>query len=464
MPIRLRLAGLFALGTAVLIAATGLLFARQLEAGLLSSVDGTLRPRGEATAQLVSVGLPSPAAEGVDALGGSLTQVLDPSGVVVGATSDAGRLPLVSPADMQRAEQGPFSATRALAARSDSSFAGEVVRLRLMPVPRSDGRWLVVVGASTETVENAVGRVRQAVGFGGPPIVLLAGLAAWLVAGGALRPVERMRREVAEISEHGGGAGVDVPPTRDEIARLAVTMNAVLGRLRRALDRERRFVADAGHELRTPLSILQGELELAGRRGRTKAELAAAVEAASMEVRRLSQLAEELLALGRDAGAAPQLAPVAPAAVIRDSCNAFRALAAASSVRLVVELDESLRVQADARRLRRAVDNLLGNALRFAPHGTEITLSVVRSGADAVLEVGDRGPGFPADFLPHAFERFRRVDDAHGRRGGGTGLGLALVQAVAVGLGGQVRAANRDGGGAIVGLRLPLSDAEVYPT
>jgi signal transduction histidine kinase len=297
--------------------------------------------------------------------------------------------------------------------------------------------------------------VRHAIEFGGPPAVLLAGLAAWLVAGGALRPVERMRREVAEISEHGATAAIVVPGTHDEIANLAATMNDVLGQLKRALDRERRFVTDAGHELRTPLTILQAELELAGRPGRSREELAAAVESATGEVRRLAALAEDLLALGRDASVAPRHEPVPLTTVVHESATAFEPRATAAGVRIRCEIKATVVVTGDAAQLRRAVDNLVDNALHFAPAQSEITVTVDRTGNTTSIEVADEGPGFPEDFLPDAFERFRRADAARTRRGGGTGLGLALVRAVADAHGGRAVAGNRPTGGASVRLELP---------
>jgi two-component system, OmpR family, sensor kinase len=456
VPIRLRLAVLFALGTAALIAMAGYVFADQLGEGLLSSLDSGLRPRTELIARTVTAGSVTRSPDGSPAsIAGSFTQVYDATGALVGASLDAGHQPILTPADMTVAKRWPLSFTRKVSDHGDGPVAGERVRLRVVPVNRSDGTWLVAVGTSAETVDDAVARVRHAVEFGGPPVVVMAGLAVWLVAGSALRPVERMRREVADISEHGTDAAIVVPRTHDEIAKLAATMNDVLGRLKRALARERRFVTDAGHELRTPLAILQGELELAGRHGRTRAELAEAVDAASSEVRRLAILAEDLLALGRDGAIGPRVEPVDVAAVARDSAAAFDARAESQEVRIRCELDENAVINGDAPQLRRAIDNLMDNALRFAPPGSDITVSARRRGAGATIEVADQGPGFPPSFLPHAFERFRRADDARSRQHGGTGLGLALVRQVAAAHGGDAVATNLDGGGASIRIELP---------
>jgi two-component system, OmpR family, sensor kinase len=457
VPIRLRLALLFALGTAVLVGVAGFVFAHQLSAGLVSSLDAGIRTRTDALARtLVSGPVPTAAADGTASpLASSLTQVIDSAGKVVAASGDAGQAPFLTATQRRIASNGPLAATVTLTPAGDSALAGERVRIRAVPVSVS-GRTLVIVAASSrETVDDATTRVRHAVTFGGPPVVALAGLAAWLVAGGALRPVERMRREVADISEHGAETSIDIPRTRDEIASLAATMNDVLGRLKAALDRERRFVADAGHELRTPLTILQGELELAARPGRTAADLRATVDSATVEVRRLTALAEDLLTVGRQSTTSPRTEPVGLADLVRVATDGFATMAAEADVAFRLDVDETVTAQGDAAQLRRLVDNLLDNALRYAPRGTEVAILVGRQpGNCAVLEVRDQGPGFPSDFLPHAFERFRRADDARSQDGGGTGLGLAIVHEIVAVHGGRAVAANRPDGGAVVRLEL----------
>ncbi|MCU1448399.1 MAG: putative transrane sensory transduction histidine kinase for metal resistance, partial [Acidimicrobiales bacterium] len=300
MPIRLRLALLFALGTAALVAIGGLVFADQLRHGLVATLDSGIQSRADAVVRsLAAASFPSAGPAGTPApLAGSLTQVIDPAGTVLATSGDAGQAPLLPRSLLDAAVRGPVVADVTPNPVGDSAAAGERIRLRAEPVIGPAGTQVVVAASSLETVDDANTRVRNAVTFGGPPLVLLAGLAAWLVAGAALRPVERMRREVADISDHGAEASIVVPRTRDEIAVLAATMNDVLGRLKTALERERRFIADAGHELRTPLTILQGELDLAARPGRSASELRDAVDAATVEVGRLAALAEDLLTVG----------------------------------------------------------------------------------------------------------------------------------------------------------------------
>jgi signal transduction histidine kinase len=250
---------------------------------------------------------------------------------------------------------------------------------------------------------------------------------------------------------------VRVPRTRDEVAALAGTMNDLLLRLRRALARQRAFVADASHELRTPFAVLQGELELAGRPGRTKAELSAAVASAAEEAGRLTRITDDLLLLARGdedkLSLRPERTDIAALLAASAERSGTRARAAGTSFR--VDAAAGLTAVVDAGRVRQAVDNLLDNALRFAPPGTQVALSAEVMGGSLVIEVGDSGPGFPPEFLPHALERFRRPDHDRARSAGGAGLGLAIVQAIALAHGGRAVAGNRPEGGAAVRLEIP---------
>ncbi|HEY2192694.1 MAG TPA: HAMP domain-containing sensor histidine kinase, partial [Actinomycetospora sp.] len=300
----------------------------------------------------------------------------------------------------------------------------------------------------------------------GPIAAIAAGLGAWWLSGAALRPVERMRRQSADLARHDDGTHLAVPHTRDEIASLAATLNELLDRQRhalaqerQALERERGFVADAGHELRTPLATLRAELELAGRPGRDHAELVDAVTSAAGETDRLIRLAEDLLTLARADGSDGFLR-VRPTDLAEVTASAARAASAVGDLRdvdVVVEASPHLEVHADPDRLRQALDNLLANAVRHSPEHAVVTLTVTRQEGRVVLSVADDGPGFPTEFLPHAFERFRRADTARARSEGGSGLGLAIVETIARAHHGLVRASNRTEGGAVVEIELPVS-------
>ncbi len=285
--------------------------------------------------------------------------------------------------------------------------------------------------------------------------LLLASAAGYGLASAALRPVEAMRRRAAEISGAGDGARLPVPGARDEVRRLGETLNAMLERVDAAIARERAFVADAGHELRTPLAILKTELELAARGERPAGELRAAIASAGEETERLIRLAEALLAVARlEEGRATPGAEPADAGELLEAARArFAARAAAAGRPLEVEPGEAARVLGDRVRLEAALDALVDNALT---HGAGAVRLAARRSEDAVeLHVLDDGPGLPPAFLPHAFERFSRADPARGR--GGTGLGLAIARAVARGSGGDAGLAPRREGGLDAWLRLPAA-------
>jgi signal transduction histidine kinase len=284
----------------------------------------------------------------------------------------------------------------------------------------------------------------------------VGGFGAYWLARAALAPVERLRREVAALSERDTESTVRVPRTHDEIAALAGTMNDLLARLRSALARQRAFVADASHELRTPFAVLRGELELAERPGRTREELSAAVASAAAEADRLTRITDDLLLLARgdEATLRVSLARTDVALLLAQSAERAGARAAAAGVTCRVDVPAGLMAVVDSGRIRQAVDNLIDNALRFAPRGTEVDLCAEMAGP-LVIEVRDRGPGFPPSFLPHAFERFARPDLGRARDAGGAGLGLSIVQAIVQAHGGRAVAGNRDGGGAVVRLEIP---------
>lgn len=236
-------------------------------------------------------------------------------------------------------------------------------------------------------------------------------------------------------------------------------MNDLLARLHHSLARQREFVADASHELRTPLAVLGAELELAVRPGRSAEELRQAIADAQDEVARLTRLTNDMLLLaGSDEGKLPvRPVPTLVRELLDRSADRAAGPAVATRARCVVDAPPDLVALLDADRIRQAVDNLVDNAQRFAPAGSQIAVTGRASGSCLVIEVADDGPGFPASYLPHAFERFRRPDGGRARSDGGTGLGLAIVAAVATAHGGSASARNRPDGGAVVAIDLPAA-------
>ncbi len=448
MSIRLRLAVLFAVAAAVVFALGSWLFAATLSASLLGSVDAQLTTQLSRAGRYVPAsGQPGPVA-GTPAPGEYVVQIIDPAGRVRGASPDAGTTPMLTVAELSRARLRPLTVTK--------TNENERERVTAGPLPNHPG-WVAVAGVSLEALDRTLSDVSRELLIAGLVFVAAAGLGAYGLARAALSPVERLRREVAALSERDQAPGVRVPRTRDEIAALAQTMNQLLSRLQGALARQRALVADASHELRTPFAVLSGELELAGRPGRSQAELSAAVARAGDEVARLARLTDQLLFLARsdDDKIALQPERVSLGTVLTGSAEQAAGRASAAGVSCQVEAPAGLMVKLDPDRIREAIDNLVDNALRFAPSGTAIVISARATGPDLAIEVSDRGPGFPGQFLPHAFERFRRPDSGRARSAGGAGLGLAIVSAIAQAHGGRATARNGPGGGAAVTLELP---------
>src|SRR5256886_13517809 len=299
MSLRLRLAAIFAVGSAVLIAVAGLAFLWQLHTSLTAALDNELRLRAAALAARLASG-PLPPSSSADQAGShtgqfppaeQVAQVLTPGGAVVYSSGSEDTGPLLSPAQLRRAAPGPLTLTGAI--------EGERLRLLASEVHRHSRPAITVVGVPTDVADAAQTRARMALLIGGPSVVLAAGLGGWLLTGAALRPVGRMRRRLEEITEHDFSARLPVPATGDEIAALAVTMNGLLNRLAQALARQRAFTADAGHELRTPLTALKAELELAARPGKSRQAPAGAVQAAAGGADRLVQRDGDLLPLVR---------------------------------------------------------------------------------------------------------------------------------------------------------------------
>jgi two-component system OmpR family sensor kinase len=247
-----------------------------------------------------------------------------------------------------------------------------------------------------------------------------------------------------------------VPASADEISALGRTLNAMLDRVEAAVTRERRVISDASHELRTPLTTLRAEVDLALLGDREPAELRAALQSAAEEARRMSRLANDLLVLARaDQGRLPLRPERLVARELLDAAAGRSGAAALMHERSIVVAADGRRdiaVQADRDRTAQTLDNLVANALRYGA-GT-ITLSAREDGELVELHVTDEGPGFPDELLGSAFERFARGAD-----GGGTephsGLGLALVEALALAHGGRAQARNRPEGGADVFVVLP---------
>ena len=451
-PIRLRVTLAFVLVMALVFGAIGLFVYLTFKSELDATIDSGLRSRATDVAALVKEADSGLSEQRGNLVGRSesFAEVLDPGRRVLDSTASIGGHVLLTASELRQAEHEPIFLDR-------GPLPGLQAESRLLAIPVVAGgqRQVVVVGTSTEARCESLADLLQLLLIGGPVALLLASLAAYGVAGAALRPVEAMRARAAEISSAEPDQRLPVPATHDEIARLGTTLNAMLERLGEASEHERAFVADASHELRTPLAILKAELELALQSGRSPEELRTALESAAEETDRLTQLAEDLLTIAQtDRGELPvRLARIDVAEVLDGVAGRFSQRTEASGKKLTQHTDPDLEIAADRMRLEQALGNLLDNALRYGEGPLELA-AVARNGS-VELHVRDRGPGFPEDFRSRAFERFSRATSSQGQDG--SGLGLAIVEAIARAHQGEAHVENRDDGGADAWLTLPLS-------
>jgi signal transduction histidine kinase len=449
LPIRTRLTAVYVL-TATVLSAIGLVvFSVNVHVGLDHRLDEQLRSRAVRLARVVVRDGPDAVHAMTPAHSDRLIELIDPGGKVYAASPDLGGVTLLDAGQAASARQG---------GGYWSVGDGPDYRLYATPAATAVGTWIVAVATPLQLQNDLARRVTWWLGIAAAVVVLFGGLGAWFLARAALRPVEQLRREVSEISETDPSTPVRVPGTGDEVAALAETMNALLARISAGLARQRQFVADASHEVRTPLANLRTTLELAGAPGRTPEDLREAIRHSEREAIRLGRLLDDLLVLAADDDRAPADRlpgqPVLP--LLRAAVVAARPAADSKAVALRVTADDGVAAPLHPGRIRQVLDNLLGNALRHAPPGSEVVLSAKVDGVDLVIEVADEGPGFPEGFAEQAFERFRRADPARSRIDGGSGLGLAVVRAVARAHGGEATAANRPSGGAVVVVRIPL--------
>ncbi len=426
---------------AVVLAATGVFVYSRLRSDLLQAVDGGLRSRADTLLSSQGVGAlgePGRLTEADDAF----AQILGPDGEVLESSAGLETTPLLTRATFVGLRE-PLTLERVV------ETVEEPVSARVLAVPMSGGR-VLVVGSSLEDQNEALARLAILLAIGGPLALVLATGVGWVVAGAALRPVERMRAEAAAISASEPARRLPEPQTGDELARLGGTLNAMLDRMEAALESERRFVDEASHELRTPVANLRTELELALRRSRSAEELEKAVLSAAEEADRLARLAEGLLVMARaDRGRLRvRRESVVMAPLVAGAIGARAA--GRADVSIESRVPDGLRARVDPLRVRQVIGNLLDNALRHTPPGGVVVLDAARVDGSLRLRVRDTGEGFPASFLPRAFEPFSRPDAPRSRPDGGAGLGLAIVRAVAEAHGGSVEAENPPEGGASV--------------
>ncbi|MER5884733.1 HAMP domain-containing sensor histidine kinase [Streptomyces sp. NPDC001941] len=428
--VRGRSAAAAALAMALLLAVGGAWLHTLLRANLLENANGRTELAARKVASQADTGtLPArlPAPEG----GVDLVVVLDARGHVVAATRDTTPTPALTGF---RPPTGEDSATRILPGGERHDLV--VVRAT---TPGGEARYVygMTVLSDVDAATGAIGWVLVATA---PLLIGLAAALAWAVTGAAMRPVAAIRTELDAVTARELDRRVPEPPGGDEIALLARTVNTTLDRLEQSVGQQRRFVADASHELRGPIAAVRSRLEVA---------LAdpdeAAVRAALADTERLQQVAADLLLLARlDARPAVRDEPVDLALLAAEDA----ARRGAARARLVVDADTPVPVRGDPAQLERLLANLVDNALRHA--AGEVRVRAALEHATPVLEVTDDGPGIPPAARAHVFERFARLDAARTRGSGGTGLGLAIARDIARAHGGDLVVADSPRGARLV--------------
>ncbi|WOP19463.1 HAMP domain-containing sensor histidine kinase [Raineyella sp. LH-20] len=410
----------------------------------------------EATGQLSAV-VEVISREGVDGLSsatgaevalGASVQLLGPDGSVVYSTN--GNTPLTT----ARPGVGEVVLTGASPLPAPTEDPGLVVAATGVAYDGRSGT--AVLAVSQDSQYEAVDTVLKLLLAGTPLIVLVAGAVAWWLVSRSLQPVEDIRTTVESISSRHLEARVPISDVDDEIGRLALTMNAMLDRLERGRRQQDQFVADASHELRSPLASLHTALEMGtgDPSGRRWQDLAPVM---STETRRMERLVDDLLTLARgDAGmvTSGRWRDVDLDDLVVEEARRPRG---AGRVEVLFEV-EPTRIRGDRLQLVRVLRNLADNAVRAA--ASRVVLSVEADGAAAVLRVEDDGPGIPPEERERVFERFVRLDTARTRDEGGSGLGLAIVHELVTNHGGTVAVDASALGGARFTVRLPLDSPD----
>ncbi|QCR43000.1 sensor histidine kinase [Curtobacterium sp. SGAir0471] len=399
--------------------------------------------------------------------------------VAVVAPSGQIRLSTMPP----RVERALGSLTSTESGTSLITVSGSEYRVVIEHPVNAAGRWTVVAARNSQAEAIVVDDLTTTLSLTGLAILIAFGIASWALATAALRPVNRMRREAERLSVAPERAELPVGPAQDELASLATTLNAFLARTRQVTERERQMVSDASHELRTPLAILTTQLDLASLDGDDAAALAAHIDRAKRSVARLSRLANDLLTLSRieDAEEREQdgAHPTATWSDLGDEVMAavdrVRLIASAKDITVDFDLERSEgssdasepRFRLDTGGMAQLVTNTASNAVAALPRGGGVFVSWRVEGDEGVLQVTDDGPGVPESFIPVAFDRFTRPDEARTSRRdpdpatggvpvpGGSGLGLAIVRAIAERSGGTAALRNVRSGGLEVTVRIP---------
>ena len=322
---------------------------------------------------------------------------------------------------------------------------------------RSVQGYVIEVSAPADAIRGELAVVRRVILVALPLILLAAGIGGYWLATRGLRPLERMAGQARHITESNLDTRLEIAGAAEEVATLVASFNELLSRLDRSFDTMRRFVADASHELRTPVAVIRGEADVALSQERSAAEYKESLGIILDESRRVSRLIDDLLNLARaDAGHVMlQTHSFYLNELVAECCAGVQGLAKARGVQLDCAASGDLQFTGDEDLLRRLTVNLLENAIRYTPAGGRVSASVEREGGGARLVVADTGVGIAEGDASRVFERFYRAGEARSRKDGGFGLGLAIVRWIAESHRGRVECASEVGRGSRFTVTLP---------
>jgi two-component system, OmpR family, sensor kinase len=439
VPIRLRLTIAFAVAMLGVVAAAGSFAYVRVRADLDDAVHEALATHVAAVSAMADApGTPLSAArrDPQEPPEESFAQIVAADGRLLDSTPGI-RSATLRPSEVRRVGMRPLTLDRHLPG------VGHTVRLLALRTGGADPR-IVVAGQTLDDRDETLASIARSFVVGGPVAILLASLVGYALAAAGLAPMDAMRRRAAGVSVTDHEARLPLPRAQDEVRHLGETLNDMLDRLHRAFEHERRFVADASHEVRTPIAVIKTELEAALHTGGYGPEVRDALVAAAEECDHLAGLAEGLLVLARagEEGLPVRCEELSARQLLGGLRERFNDRAEQHGRRLTIDVPEDAVVWADPLRMRQALGNLMDNALRHGRGDVRASCGAFAGGVR--FELSDDGPGFPPDIAACAFERFTRGDPARTR--GGTGLGLAIVRAIAQAHGGTAEIVPGRGG------------------
>jgi signal transduction histidine kinase len=439
--VRVRITLAAMLVTAVAVGTAGWLLVRSVEDTQLGELRDDINQSLDQVAARLEAGHDPQAA--VDDASIRSVEVTDQLGRVVASSAPPGDGAMIAPPDDEPGADG--------ADTTEPVVAPDQTITRTVATPTGD--LSVSATVPVDQVARSVDALRQALTLGLPALVVLVAAVAWVLVGRALRPVDAIRAEVDEITGSTMHRRVPEPPTGDEIGRLARTMNAMLSRLDATATRQRQFVSDASHELRSPVAAIRTSLEVA-RRKSDRTDWPAAVDTALAEEARLEALLDDLLLLAaQDENRATAIHPKPVNLTALATAEARRPRPVPVDVVHLPADGQPLQIAAAGDQLAHVVSNLVDNAARYATSVVQIILSCYEGTVRIIVD--DDGPGIPPADRERVFERFTRLDDGRARPQGGSGLGLAVVRAIVSRHHGQIRIEDSPLGGARFVAELP---------